>query len=104
VFQIVDFSSVNDLKFTYVHFQFPIFFRGYNPLTPIIKGRRGEGKREEGRGGEGRGGEGRGWDGGEPPENKSCLRPWLNITLSLFHFKESFKKSAPIITREPLID
>jgi hypothetical protein len=43
VFQIVDFSSVNDLKFTYVLLQFQNFFRGYTPDLHD-KGRGGEGK------------------------------------------------------------
>jgi hypothetical protein len=55
VFQVVDFNSVNDLKFTYVHLQFQ-FFSGVIPPDPVIKGRGGEG-----RGGEGR--EERGRDG-----------------------------------------
>jgi hypothetical protein len=47
VFQIVDFSSISDLKFTYVHHisNFNNFFRGYNPRTPMIKGREGKGGR-----------------------------------------------------------
>jgi hypothetical protein len=62
VFQIVDFSSVNDLKFTYVHLQFQKIFRGLYPRTPMIKGRGGKGG--EGKGKEGKEGEGReGWDG-----------------------------------------
>jgi hypothetical protein len=79
MFQIVDFSSVNDLKFTYVHLQFQKFFPGVIPRTPMVKGREGQGKGGEGKGGEakeGRGGGkgkegregregGRGW--GEPP-------------------------------------
>jgi hypothetical protein len=78
VFQIVDFSSINDLKFTYVHLQFQIFFRGYNPRTPMIKGREGkggEGKERRGRkGGEGRGAnEGMGW--GEPPKTNPGYGP-----------------------------
>jgi hypothetical protein len=72
VFQIVDFSSINDLKFTYMHLQFQNFFPGVIPQNPMIKGRGGKG----GEGREGRGGkEGMGW--GEPPENKSWLRPCL---------------------------
>jgi hypothetical protein len=62
VFQIVDFSSVNDLKFTYVRLQFKKFFRGLYPWTPTIKGRRGKGgeeKGKEGKGREGKEGEGR---------------------------------------------
>jgi hypothetical protein len=69
MFQIVDFSSINDLKFTYVRLQFQNFFPGVIPPDPHDKGegrgREGRGRRE-GRGGEGRGGEGRGgmgWDG-----------------------------------------
>jgi hypothetical protein len=42
VFQIVDFGSGNDLKFTYVHLQFKKF-PGVIPPDPIIKGRRREG-------------------------------------------------------------
>jgi hypothetical protein len=71
VFQIVDFSSISDLKFTYVHISnFKKFFRGYNPRTPMIKGREGKGgegkERRQGKvGKEGRGGEQRkGWDMG----------------------------------------
>jgi hypothetical protein len=56
VFQTVDFSSVNELKFTYVHLQFQNFFRGLYPWTPVIKGRGEEGGEERG------GKEGRGWD------------------------------------------
>jgi hypothetical protein len=56
VFQIVDFSSINDLKFTYVHLQFQKFFPGVIPRTPMIKGRGGK---------EGRGRERRGRKGGE---------------------------------------
>jgi hypothetical protein len=40
VFQIVDFSSINDIKFTYV--ASPIskfFFQALYPRTPMIKGR-----------------------------------------------------------------
>jgi hypothetical protein len=44
MFQIVDFSSINDLKFTYVRLQFQKFFPRLYPWTPIIKGRGGEGK------------------------------------------------------------
>jgi hypothetical protein len=58
VFQIVDFSSVNDLKFTYVHLQFQKFFPGVIPPDPHYKG---EGRERERRGREGgEGGEGRG--------------------------------------------
>jgi hypothetical protein len=65
LFQIVDFSSVNDLKFTYVHLQFQKFFRGYTPDSHFkVEGRGEEGKGGDGReGGEGRGGEGRGGEG-----------------------------------------
>jgi hypothetical protein len=48
VFQIEDFSSGYDLKFTYVHLQFQ-FFPGLYP-TPIIKGREEEEGRERKRG------------------------------------------------------
>jgi hypothetical protein len=82
VFQIVDFSSISDLKFTYVHLQFKKnSFRGYNPRTPMIKGRegkRGEGKeRRQGKEGkEGRGGELRkGWDGVNPPKTNPGYGP-----------------------------
>jgi hypothetical protein len=76
VFQIVDFSSISDLKFTYVHLQFQFFFRGYNPRTPMIKG--GKGKAGRGRkGGEGRerreAKEGMGW--GEPPKTNPGYGP-----------------------------
>jgi hypothetical protein len=48
VFQIVDFSSISDLKFTYVHLQFQkILSAGITPRTPMIKGR--EGKSGEGK-------------------------------------------------------
>jgi hypothetical protein len=63
VFQIVDFSSINDLKFTYVHLQFQKFFPGVIPPDPDDKG---EGR--ERRGGEGKGGEGREGRGGEEGE------------------------------------
>jgi hypothetical protein len=57
VFQIVDFSSINDLKFTYVHLQFQKkFFQALYPRTPMIKGREGK---------EGRGRERRGRKGGK---------------------------------------
>jgi hypothetical protein len=56
VFQIVDFSSINDLKFTYVHLQFQNFFPGVIPPDPHDKGEGREGKGGEGR--EGRGGMG----------------------------------------------
>jgi hypothetical protein len=64
VFQIVEFSSVNDLKFTYVRLQFQKFFPGVIPPDPHNKGegresRGGEGKEgEEGEGREGRDGMG----------------------------------------------
>jgi hypothetical protein len=65
MFQIVDFSSINDLKFTYVRLQFQKFFPGVIPPDPHDKGE-GRGREgREGRGGEGRGGEGRGGEGGE---------------------------------------
>jgi hypothetical protein len=61
MFQIVDFSSINDLKFTYVRLQFQIFFPGVIPRTPMIKGRgrerRGRKGGREGRTDERRGGE-----------------------------------------------
>jgi hypothetical protein len=65
VFQIVDFSSGNDLKFTYVHLQFQNF-SGVIPPDPIIKGRGGKG-------GEGGEGERRGWD--EPPKTNPVYGP-----------------------------
>jgi hypothetical protein len=80
VFQIVDFSSISDLKFTYVHLQFQKFFRGYNPRTPMIKGKEGKGgegrkggkERREGR----RGGEQwKGWDGVNPPKTNPGYGP-----------------------------
>jgi hypothetical protein len=84
MFQIVDFSSINDLKFTYVHLQFhKKIFPGVIPPDPHDKG---EGRgRERMKGREGRkrrGGERReGRDGmGEPPpppEYKSWLRPCI---------------------------
>jgi hypothetical protein len=77
VFQIVDFSSISDLKFTYKHFQFQkILSAGITP-DPHDKG---EGKEKwGGEGREGRGAkEGMGW--GEPPENKSWLRPCMKLT------------------------
>jgi hypothetical protein len=52
VFQIVDFSSVNDLKFTYVHLQFQKFSRGLYPRAPMHD----EGEGRERRGGQGKGG------------------------------------------------
>jgi hypothetical protein len=81
VFQIVDFSSISDLKFTYVHLQFQkILSAGITP-DPMIKGRegkRGEGKeRRQGKEGkEGRGGEQRkGWDGVNPPKTNPGYGP-----------------------------
>jgi hypothetical protein len=67
VFQIVDFSSVNDLKFTYVHLQFQNFFPGVIPPDPHDEG---EGRAREMRGRKGRGGEGREGRGGEGGEGK----------------------------------
>jgi hypothetical protein len=68
VFQIVDFSSINDLKFIYMHLQFQKFFLELYSRTPMMKAKAGKG-------GEGREGReekgGMGW--GEPPENKSWL-------------------------------
>jgi hypothetical protein len=55
MFQIVDFSSINDLKFTYVRLQFQKFFPGVIPPDPDDKG---EGKGKEGKEGEGRDGMG----------------------------------------------
>jgi hypothetical protein len=56
VFQIVDFSSINDLKFTYMHLQFQnSFSRGYTP-GPHDKGEgrgRKGGERRKGRDGMG---------------------------------------------------
>jgi hypothetical protein len=64
MFQIADFSSINDLKFTYAScLQFQNFFPGVIPPDPHYKGEGGEGKGGEVKGGEGRGGEGR--EGGE---------------------------------------
>jgi hypothetical protein len=62
MFQIVDFSSINDLKFTYVRLQFQKFFPRLYPWTPHYKG---EGRRRERRGGEGS----KGWDEVNPPPN-----------------------------------
>jgi hypothetical protein len=76
VFQIVDFSSVNDLKFTYVHLQLQNFFPGVIPPDPHDKaeGRGRERRAKETRGRKGR--EGReGWDGVNTHESKSWLRP-----------------------------
>jgi hypothetical protein len=67
VFQIVDFSSIHYLKFTYVHLQFLKFFSRVIPRTPMIKGRGGEGM--EGRGGKG----GMGW--GEPQKTNPGYGP-----------------------------
>jgi hypothetical protein len=84
VFQIVDFSSISDLKFTYVHLQFQKnSFHGYNPRTPMIKGREGKrGERKERRQGkerkEGReGSKGRDgiWDGVNPPKTNPGYGP-----------------------------
>jgi hypothetical protein len=77
VFQIVDFSSINDLKFTYVRLQFQkIFSRGYTPDSHD----KGEGR--ERRGGEGRREEERdGWDGVNP--RKQILATALFIGKSL---------------------
>jgi hypothetical protein len=82
VFQIVDFSSISDLKFTYTCISnFNNFFRVYNPRTPMIKGRggkRGEGKErrhgkesKEGRGWEQR----KGWDGVNSPKTNPGYGP-----------------------------
>jgi hypothetical protein len=66
VFQIVDLSSINDLKFTSIS-NFKKIFPGVIPLDPYDKG--------EGRGGEER----EGWDGVNPPENESWLRPCFGM-------------------------
>jgi hypothetical protein len=81
VFQIVDFSSISDLKFTYVHLQFKkILSAGITP-DPHDKGEgrekrggkeRRQGKeRKEGRGGEQR----KGWDGVNPPKTNPGYGP-----------------------------
>jgi hypothetical protein len=76
VFQIVDFTSINDLKFTYVHLQLQKIFP---QVIPSIKGRGKEGRARETMGR--KGGEGRqGWDGVNPLENKSWLRPCTQLT------------------------
>jgi hypothetical protein len=70
VFLIVDFSSVNDLKLTYVHLQFQ-FFSGVIPRTPVIKER---GWKVRGwKGGEGMGREGKGRD--EAPKTNPVYGP-----------------------------
>jgi hypothetical protein len=56
VFQIVDFSSVNDLKFTYVRLQFQKNFPGVIPPDPHDKREERE-RRGEGKGGQGKEGE-----------------------------------------------
>jgi hypothetical protein len=71
VFQIVDFSSINDLKFTYVHLQFQKFFPELYPRTPLIKGKAGKG----GEGREGRGRKREGWDGVNPPKTNPGYGP-----------------------------
>jgi hypothetical protein len=53
VFQIVDFSSGNDVKFTYVHLQFQNFFPGFIPPDPHNKGEGRGRERRERRGGMG---------------------------------------------------
>jgi hypothetical protein len=64
VFQIVDFSSISDLKFTYVHLQFQkILFAGIT-LEPHDKG--------EGRGRKG-GKERRGRKGGEGSKGRDGM-------------------------------
>jgi hypothetical protein len=63
VFQTVDFSSANDLKFTYMHLQYKKNFLGVITSDPRDKG---DGRGREGRGGEGRGREGMRW--AEPPK------------------------------------
>jgi hypothetical protein len=69
VFQVVDFSSENDLKFTNVHLQFQKIFPDFIPPDPHNKGEGSKRREREGKEGEG-GREGR--EGmGEPPENKS---------------------------------
>jgi hypothetical protein len=70
VFQIVDFSSIHDLKFTYVHLQFQKFFPEVIPPDPHDKGEgreRGEGKGKERKG--------RGWDGVNPPKTNPGYGP-----------------------------
>jgi hypothetical protein len=74
VFQLEDFSSVNDLKFTYVHLQFQFFSGGYTP-DPHDNGEGRERRRGEGREKEKRGGEGRGWDGLNPPKTNPVYGP-----------------------------
>jgi hypothetical protein len=68
VFQIVDFSSVNDLKVIYVHLKFQKF-SGVIPRTPVIKGR----------GGERREGERRGGDGMNPPKTNPVYGPAISL-------------------------
>jgi hypothetical protein len=75
LFQIVDFCSVNDLKFTYALLQFQIFY-GVIPRTPVIKGRRGEEIAGEGR-------EERGWDGMNSPKqilSTALLLSYAHVT------------------------
>jgi hypothetical protein len=75
VFQCVDFSSTNDLKFTYVRLQIQKFLPGVIAPDPHYKGRGRERRGRKGRGGKG----GMGW--GEPPEYKSWLRPYTQYTI-----------------------
>jgi hypothetical protein len=57
VFQFVDFSSTNDLKFTYVRLQIQKFFPGVTPPDPHYKGRGRERRGWKGREKEGKEGE-----------------------------------------------
>jgi hypothetical protein len=75
VFQIVDFSSINDLKFTYVHLQFQNFFPGVIPPDPHDKGRGGKGGRGRERRGRKGGEEREGWDGVNPPKTNPGYGP-----------------------------
>jgi hypothetical protein len=70
VFQIVDFSSISDLKFTYVHLQFQkILFVGITP-GPHDKG---EGREKRGGEGKDRGKERRGRKGGEGSKGRDGM-------------------------------
>jgi hypothetical protein len=80
VFQIVDFSSINDLKFTYVHLQFQTFFPGVIPPDPHDKG--------EGRGRKG-GEEREGWDGVNPPKTNPGYGPVYRQIITASRLQEN---------------
>jgi hypothetical protein len=87
VFQIVDFSSVNDFKYTYVYLHCNFF--GVIPPTPVIKGRGGEGRGMEGR-------EGR--EGMNPKTNSVYCPVRGHLLHFLFCLKQLLNKKPGLFT------